>query len=82
MRRLLTLGDLREIVLADVAQGMKEPGKSFLQRVPLSLRSLLHPLELHLGEPLASGVLQLLKGDKVGDLVSDAHTGPRVLRDR
>ena len=45
----LTLGDLREIVLADIAQGVKEPIERLLQSVPLSPRGLFHPLELHLG---------------------------------
>ena len=75
MRRLLALGDLREIVLADVAQGVKEPVERFLKSVPLGPRSLLHPLELHLGEPLAGEVLEFLESDEVCNLISDAHTG-------
>ncbi len=48
MGRLLTLGDLREIFLADVPQGVKEPVERFLKSVPRVRAASSHPLKLNL----------------------------------
>ena len=68
-----TLSDLRKVVLADVAQGIKKSGERLLQSVPLGLYSLFHPGKLRLREPLTGEMLKLLEGDEVCDLISDAH---------
>lgn len=74
----LTIGSealchLREVVLADVAQGGEEAIERLLQRLTLSPRKLLHLRKFSLGKALAREVLKLLKGNQRREKITEAH---------